>query len=197
LLKRIFDIVFSSIGLVVLSPMFAVIWIMIKLDSSGPVIFKQKRVGKDNQDFTLLKFRTMRQFSEQGGSLTIGMKDKRVTRLGHVLRKYKLDEFPQLFNVLRGEMTLVGPRPEVRKFVKFYNEDQKKVLSVKPGITDMASILYKNENELLGSVQDPEKFYIEKVMPEKIRYNLDYINERSVFKDFKVILKTLNAIWLK
>ncbi len=197
MLKRIFDIVFSSIGLVVLSPMFAVIWIMIKLDSSGPVIFKQKRVGKDNQDFTLLKFRTMRQFSEQGGSLTIGMKDKRVTRLGHVLRKYKLDEFPQLFNVLRGEMTLVGPRPEVRKFVKFYNEDQKKVLSVKPGITDMASILYKNENELLGSVQDPEKFYIEKVMPEKIRYNLDYINERSVFKDFKVILKTLNAIWLK
>lgn len=197
MLKRIFDIVFSSIGLVVLSPMFAVIWIMIKLDSSGPVIFKQKRVGKDNQDFTLLKFRTMKQFSEQGGPLTIGMKDKRVTRLGHVLRKYKLDEFPQLFNVLRGEMTLVGPRPEVRKFVKFYNEDQKKVLSVKPGITDMASILYKNENELLGSVQDPEKFYIEKVMPEKIRYNLDYINERSVFKDFKVILKTLNAIWLK
>ncbi len=197
MLKRIFDIVFSSIGLVVLSPMFAVIWIMIKLDSSGPVIFKQKRVGKDNQDFTLLKFRTMKQFSEQGGPLTIGMKDKRVTRLGHVLRKYKLDEFPQLFNVLRGEMTLVGPRPEVRKFVKFYDEDQKKVLSVKPGITDMASILYKNENELLGSVQDPEKFYIEKVMPEKIRYNLDYINERSVFKDFKVILKTLNAIWLK
>lgn len=197
MLKRAFDIAVSFTGLILLSPVFIAVSILIKLDSKGPVFYKQKRVGKDNTDFTVLKFRTMNVNSDRESLLTVGSKDKRITKLGSILRKYKLDEFPQLINVLLGDMTFVGPRPEVRKYVDYYDDDQKKVLCVKPGITDVASILYRNENEILGTVSDPEQYYVEEIMPEKIKYNLEYINSSSVFKDVKVIFKTLRAIWFQ
>ncbi len=194
MIKRIFDIVFSFAGLIILSPVFIVIAIFIKLDSKGPVLYKQTRVGRNNKDFKLLKFRTMNPDSDSKGLLTVGGRDPRITKTGYYLRKFKLDEFPQLINVLYGEMSFVGPRPEVRKYVDLYTEDQKKVLDVSPGITDVASIKYKNENDLLEKAEDPEKYYIEKIMPDKIKLNLEYINERSFFKDFKVILRTLSAV---
>ena len=194
MIKRIFDIVFSFAGLIILSPVYIVIAIFIKLDSKGPVLYKQTRVGRNNKDFKLLKFRTMNPDSDSKGLLTVGGRDPRITKTGYYLRKFKLDEFPQLINVLYGEMSFVGPRPEVRKYVDLYTEDQKKVLDVSPGITDVASIKYKNENDLLEKAEDPEKYYIEKIMPDKIKLNLEYINERSFFKDFKVILRTLSAV---
>lgn len=197
MLKRAFDIAVSFTGLILLSPVFIAVSILIKLDSKGPVFYRQTRVGKDNTDFTVLKFRTMNVNSDRESLLTVGSKDKRITKLGSILRKYKLDEFPQLINVLLGDMTFVGPRPEVRKYVDYYDDDQKKVLCVKPGITDVASILYRNENEILGTVSDPEQYYVEEIMPEKIKYNLEYINSSSVFKDVKVIFKTLRAIWFQ
>jgi lipopolysaccharide/colanic/teichoic acid biosynthesis glycosyltransferase len=194
MIKRIFDIVFSISGLILLSPVLIVIAILIRLDSKGPVLYKQTRVGRNNKDFKLLKFRTMNPDSDSKGLLTVGGRDPRITKTGYYLRKFKLDEFPQLINVLYGEMSFVGPRPEVRKYVDLYTEDQKKVLDVSPGITDVASIKYKNENDLLEKAEDPEKYYIEKIMPDKIKLNLEYINERSFFKDFKVILRTLSAV---
>ena len=194
MIKRIFDILFSLTGLILLSPVFIVISILIKFDSKGPVLYKQTRVGRNNKDFKLLKFRTMNSGSDSKGLLTVGGRDPRITKTGYYLRKFKLDEFPQLINVLYGEMSFVGPRPEVRKYVDLYTEDQKKVLDVSPGITDVASIKYKNENDLLEKAEDPEKYYIEKIMPDKIKLNLEYINERSFFKDFKVILRTLSAV---
>jgi len=194
MIKRIFDIVFSISGLILLSPVLIVIAILIRFDSKGPVLYKQTRVGRNNKDFKLLKFRTMNPDSDSKGLLTVGGRDPRITKTGYYLRKFKLDEFPQLINVLYGEMSFVGPRPEVRKYVDLYTEDQKKVLDVSPGITDIASIKYKNENDLLEKAEDPEKYYIEKIMPDKIKLNLEYINERSFFKDFKVILRTLSAV---
>ncbi|MBP9191145.1 MAG: sugar transferase [Ignavibacteria bacterium] len=194
MIKRIFDIVFSISGLILLSPVLIVIAILIRFDSKGPVLYKQTRVGRNNKDFKLLKFRTMNPDSDSKGLLTVGGRDPRITKTGYYLRKFKLDEFPQLINVLYGEMSFVGPRPEVRKYVDLYTEDQKKVLDVSPGITDVASIKYKNENDLLEKAEDPEKYYIEKIMPDKIKLNLEYINERSFFKDFKVILRTLSAV---
>ena len=194
MIKRIFDIVFSFAGLILLSPVLIVIAILIRFDSKGPVLYKQTRVGRNNKDFKLLKFRTMNPDSDSKGLLTVGGRDPRITKTGYYLRKFKLDEFPQLINVLYGEMSFVGPRPEVRKYVDLYTEDQKRVLNVSPGITDVASIKYKNENELLEKAEDPEKYYIEKIKPDKIKLNLEYINERSFFKDFKVILRTLSAV---
>lgn len=194
MLKRIFDIFFSAVGLIILSPVFIILAIIIKLDSKGPVFYKQSRVGKNNKDFSLYKFRSMDPDSDKKGLLTVGGRDPRITRSGYYLRKFKLDEFPQLINVLKGEMSFVGPRPEVRKYVDIYTESQKKVLDVSPGITDVASIKYRNENELLEKAEDPERFYIENIMPDKIDLNLEYIKERSVFKDFKVILKTLTSV---
>jgi len=194
MIKRIFDIVFSFAGLILLSPVLIVIAILIRFDSKGPVLYKQTRVGRNNKDFKLLKFRTMNPDSDSKGLLTVGGRDPRITKTGYYLRKFKLDELPQLINVLYGEMSFVGPRPEVRKYVELYTEDQKRVLNVSPGITDVASIKYKNENDLLEKAEDPEKYYIEKIMPDKIKLNLEYINERSFFKDFKVILRTLSAV---
>ena len=193
--KRIFDIIFSAAGLLILLPVFIIVAIVIKLDSKGPVFYKQSRVGKNNKDFSLYKFRTMNPDSDKKGLLTVGGRDPRITRSGYYLRKFKLDELPQLINVLIGEMSFVGPRPEVRKYVDIYTEEQRKVLDVSPGITDVASIKYKNENELLEKADDPEKYYIEIIMPDKIDLNLEYINQRSVFKDLKVILKTLTAVF--
>lgn len=193
-MKRLFDILFSLIGLLVLCPFMAVIAVFIKINSDGPIFFKQLRVGKDNTDFLLFKFRTMHILSEAKGQLTVGMKDSRITTIGYFLRRYKLDEIPQLWNVLKGEMSFVGPRPEVRKYVNMYNETQLTVLSVKPGITDYASIIFIKENELLGNANDPEKEYIENIMPEKLRINIKYINENNLFSDIGLIFRTVFSI---
>ena len=193
-MKKLFDFVFSIAGLVILSPLFLVISVWIKLDSKGSVFYKQVRVGKNNSDFKLYKFRTMRTDSDKSGLLTVGGRDPRITGAGYFLRKFKLDELPQLFNIAAGQMSFVGPRPEVRKYVDLYNDEQRKVLSVLPGITDVASIKYRNENELLEKAEDPESYYIESIMPDKLKLNLDYIEQRSFTNDIKVIFKTLAAI---
>jgi len=194
MIKRAFDIFFSVSGLIILSPVLIIISAVIKSDSKGPVIFRQSRVGKDNRDFMLFKFRTMRMDSDKQGLLTVGGKDPRITNAGYFLRKYKLDELPQLLNVLAGDMSFVGPRPEVRKYVELYSAIQKKVLEVKPGSTDIASIRYRNESDLLKEANDPEEFYIKQIIPDKIKLNLEYINDNSLFKDIKVILNTFKAI---
>ena len=192
---RFFDILFSSLGVVVLSPLFLVLAVWIKLDSKRPVFYKQSRVGKNDEDFRLYKFRTMVVNADKKGLITVGGRDPRVTRAGCFLRKYKLDELPQLVNVLRGNMSLVGPRPEVRKYVEMYTPEQRKVLSVKPGLTDYASIHYIDENEVLAKSDDPEKTYVEVIIPEKIRYNMKYIENRSVKEYFKIIFMTIRRIF--
>ena len=194
MIKRIFDILFSLIGILLLLPFFLLFSIFILIDSGFPVFFIQQRVGKNENDFSLFKFRTMKKDSDKKGLLTVGEKDPRITNIGFFLRKYKLDELPQLINVLIGDMSLVGPRPEVRKYVEMYNAEQKKVLSVKPGITDYASIVYSNENEILLNSDNPEQQYISKVMPAKLKLNLKYIQDQSFMIDVKIILKTLVKI---
>jgi len=191
---RIFDILFSFLGLIILSPFFLIIAICIVVDSKGGVFYKQIRVGKNDIDFKLYKFRTMAAGSDRGSLITIGAKDNRITKIGFFLRKYKLDELPQLINVLKGDMSLVGPRPEVRKYVDLYIDEQRKVLSVVPGITDYASIEYIDENRILGESSNPDKAYIEQVMPDKIRYNMKYINDRSLKEYFKLIFLTIYKI---
>jgi lipopolysaccharide/colanic/teichoic acid biosynthesis glycosyltransferase len=195
--KRIFDFILSLFGIILLFPLFIVISILITLDSAGGILYLQTRVGKNNKDFKLFKFRTMKTDSDKKGLLTVGNADSRITRTGLWLRKYKLDELPQLFNVLLGNMSLVGPRPEVRKYVDMYSPEQIKVLSVKPGITDNASIEYADENELLSKHPEPEKFYISEVMPAKLKINLEYISNQSVAEDFRIILKTFFRIFKK
>jgi lipopolysaccharide/colanic/teichoic acid biosynthesis glycosyltransferase len=190
-LIRFFDFLFALIGIIILSPLFIIVSILIKLDSKGAIIYKQIRVGKNNIDFGLYKFRTMKVDSDKKGLLTVGGKDARVTRIGFLLRKFKMDELPQLFNVLFGNMSLVGPRPEVRKYVELYTTEQLKILSVLPGITDLASITYRNENDLLAAAENPEKFYIDEVMPHKLNLNLEYIENRSIQQYFRIILKTI------
>ena len=191
---RFFDFVLSLVGLVVLAPIFIVLAVWIKIDSVGPVFYKQIRVGQNGKDFGLFKFRSMVVDADKKGLITVGGKDPRITRSGYFIRKYKLDELPQLINVLVGDMSLVGPRPEVRKYVEFYDDEQNKVLSVKPGITDYASIEYMDENEILGKSMDPEKTYIEEIMPEKIKYNMKYIKNRSLIEYFKIIFLTVLKI---
>jgi lipopolysaccharide/colanic/teichoic acid biosynthesis glycosyltransferase len=194
MLKRIFDIFFSFIGLVILLPFFIIIALLIVIDSPGGVFYKQARVGKNNIDFYLFKFRSMRTGADKKGLLTVGGRDSRITRMGYFIRKYKIDELPQLLNVFLGDMSLVGPRPEVRKYVDLYNEKQKKVLSVKPGITDYASIEYSNENEILGKAENPEQVYIDEIMPVKLTLNLKYIDEQGLITDLKIIFKTIGKI---
>lgn len=194
MIKRIFDIIFSSIGLILLSPIFIVIAISIILDSKGPVFFKQARVGQFNKDFKIFKFRTMYVNSDKLGLLTVGNKDSRVTKMGYVLRKYKIDEFPQLINVLAGSMSFVGPRPEVRKYVNYYSKDDLQILNAKPGITDLASIEYRNESELIKKATNPEKKYIEEIMPAKIKLNKIYLSNYNIFTDIKIIIKTFASI---
>lgn len=194
MIKRIFDIFFSFFGLLILSPILILVAILIKLNSKGPVFFRQVRVGKNNIDFKIFKFRTMRMDSDKLGLLTVGDKDPRVTKIGYFLRKYKLDEFPQLINVLIGDMSFVGPRPEVRKYVNYYSKEDMEILNVKPGITDYASIKYRNEAEIISQAIDPEKAYIEDIMPKKIELNRIYIDNYSVLTDVKIILKTFLSI---
>lgn len=184
----------SSIGLVCLSPLFAVLAVWIKCDSKGPVFYRQVRVGKDNKDFRLYKFRSMRPDSDRLGLITVGGRDPRVTRSGYYIRKYKLDEFPQLINVLLGDMSLVGPRPEVRKYVDMYSPEQMKVLSVRPGITSLASIRYRNENDILAAADDPDRCYVEQVMPDKLAIDLQYVEKASLWNDIKLIFSTFREI---
>jgi lipopolysaccharide/colanic/teichoic acid biosynthesis glycosyltransferase len=193
---RILDFVFSFLGLIILSPFFFLIALLVKFSSSGPILYKQSRIGLKGAEFNVLKFRSMRQNSDKLGLITIGGRDPRVTSVGYFLRKNKLDELPQLINVLIGDMSLVGPRPEVKKYVDLYTQEQRKVLSIRPGITDWASIYYRNENEILGKSTDPEKDYIEKVMPDKLNYNLSYIQNYGVVEYFKIIFSTLSYIVL-
>jgi lipopolysaccharide/colanic/teichoic acid biosynthesis glycosyltransferase len=192
---RILDILFSLIGLLILLPFFMILSIAIVLETRGGVFYKQIRVGRNGKDFKLFKFRSMVADSDKNGLLTIGEYDNRITKVGRVIRKYKLDEFAQLINVLKGDMSLVGPRPEVRKYVDMYNHAQKKVLSVKPGITDYASIEYSNENEVLAKSINPEKTYIEEVMPHKLDLNMKYINNRNVFEYLRIIFLTVYRLF--
>ncbi len=191
LIKRIFDIICSGIGIIILSPILLIISILIKKGSDGPVFFKQIRVGEKGKEFEILKFRTMVVGAEKlGRQITVG-KDNRITKIGAFLRKYKLDELPQLINVFKGDMSLVGPRPEVPRYVKLYNEEQRKVLDVKPGITDLASIRYRDENDLLGKAEDPDDMYINTIMPDKLALNMEYINKSNIFFDIYIILQTI------
>ena len=194
MLIRLLDIVLSLLGLIFLLPIFLILAVWMKFDSQGSIFFRQIRVGKDGRDFRIYKFRTMIVNAEKMGIITIGERDPRITNSGYFLRKYKLDELPQLINVLKGEMSFVGPRPEVRKYVKMYNQEQLKILTVKPGITDYASIEYINEDEILGKSSDPEKTYIEEIMPQKIKYNMKYINNKTVIEYFKIIFLTIIKI---
>ena len=189
-MKRLFDLVTSGVGLLVLSPLFLFLAVWIKLDSHGPVFYRQTRVGRGNRDFRLFKFRSMRVGSDRKGLITIGDRDPRVTRSGYFIRKYKLDELPQLINVFIGDMSLVGPRPEVRRYVALYTLEQMHVLDVRPGITDPASIRYRNENELLAGADDPERYYREVIMQDKLRINLDYVARSSFVCDIMLIFKT-------
>ena len=193
-MTRLCDIVFSFFGLLFLSPLFLIVALWIVIDDPGPVFYRQQRVGRHNKDFGLLKFRSMRVGADKMSLITIGDRDPRVTRAGYYIRKFKLDELPQLWNVLIGDMSLVGPRPEVRRYVDLYTEKQRQVLSVRPGITDYASIEYIDENKLLAQAADPDKTYIEEIMPAKIELNRRYINNPTLGQYFKIIFLTIAKI---
>lgn len=193
-MKRLFDIIASGLGLIVLSPLFLILAIWIKFDSKGPVFYRQVRVGRYNKDFRIFKFRSMKVGADKGSLVTIGGRDPRVTRSGYYIRKFKLDEFPQLINVFIGDMSLVGPRPEVRHYVDYWTPEQIHVLDVRPGITDPASIKFRNENELMEKAEDPEKYYIEVIMQEKLILYLEYVHNQSFFGDIGLIFKTFWVI---
>ncbi|MFA6924332.1 MAG: sugar transferase [Bacteroidales bacterium] len=194
MLIKIFDLLFSFLLLIILFPFFIIISLAIVVDSKGGVFYLQNRVGFKGKEFKLYKFRTMYVDSDKEGLLTIGAKDMRITKVGIVLRKYKLDEIPQLLNVLIGNMSFVGPRPEVKKYVDFYSEEQRKILNVKPGITDCASIVYYKESEMLSNPVDPEKKYINEIMPKKIKLNMTFIDNYNFKTYFNILLKTFFKI---
>lgn len=195
--KRAFDLIFSILAIILLTPVFMIVSLWVLLDSKGTVFYHQTRVGRNKVDFQLIKFRTMCAHADQQGLLTVGSHDARITRSGYWLRKYKIDELPQLLNIIKGDMSFVGPRPEVAKYVALYNDAQQRVLTVKPGITDWASIEYIDENELLASAQDPEAFYRSDIIPRKIIQNLRYIDHKNLWVDLKIIVLTLRCILLK
>ena len=197
MLKRLFDVVFSVIGIMLLFPILLLISILIKLDSKGPILFIQGRVGKNNKDFNIFKFRTMSVQSNKKGLLTLGNNDSRITKIGYVLRRYNIDEFPQLINILKGDMSFVGPRPELRYYVNFYNDDDMKIFDVRPGITGLASLEYRNEVELLKTAKDPETFFIKTIIPDKLKYNKAYISKRNFFFDLKLIGLTIVKVITK
>lgn len=187
---RLLDVFFSIIGLILLSPILFIISIIILLESRGGIFYLQERIGKNEIPFKLFKFRSMAVGSDSKGLLTVGMNDNRITKSGQFIRRYKIDELPQLINVLKGDMSLVGPRPEVKKYVDMYTETQRKVLSVKPGMTDLASIEFSNENELLENQKNPEEYYIQEIMPKKIELNMMFIENPNLINYFELILKT-------
>lgn len=191
---RLFDIVFSGVGLILLSPLFLIVYILIRLESKGGGFYEQERIGKGGKPFKLYKFRSMRTGADKGSLITIGGHDSRITRMGYFIRKYKIDELPQLWNVFIGDMSLVGPRPEVEHYTRLYTDEQKKVLTVRPGITDWASIEYVDENVILGQAEDPDKAYVEKIMPDKIRYNMKWIENQGIIEYFKIIFCTFCRI---
>ena len=193
-MKRLFDVVASGLGLIILSPLFLILAIWIKLDSPGPVFYRQMRVGRNNNDFQIFKFRSMKVGADKGSLVTIGGHDPRVTRSGYYIRKFKLDELPQLINVFIGDMSLVGPRPEVRHYVNYWTPEQMKVLNVRPGITDPASIKFRNENELMEKADNPEEYYIEVIMQEKINLYLQYVDNHTFWGDICLIFKTFWTI---
>ena len=193
-MKRLFDVVASGVGLLLLSPLFLLVAIWIKLDSPGPVFYRQVRVGRYNRDFRIFKFRSMRVGADKGSLVTIGGRDPRVTRSGYFIRKFKIDELQQLINVFIGDMSLVGPRPEVRHYVDYWTKEQLRVLDVRPGITDPASIKFRNENELLEKAEDAEKYYIEVIMQEKLRLYLEYVEKHNFWFDIKLIFQTFLVI---
>ena len=193
-MKRPFDIIASFIGIMMLFPVFIIISILIILDSGFPIFYRQSRVGKNNIDFKLWKFRSMHTDADKRGFLTVGDRDPRITKMGFLLRKTKLDELPQLINVLNGAMSLVGPRPEVRRYVDHYDDAQMRVLSIRPGITDNASIKFRNETEILADQEDPEQYYIDHILPEKTALYLKYVDSRSFLGDLKMIINTFVAI---
>jgi len=192
--KRAFDILMSGLGLIALGPLFVILAVWIKADSEGPVFYRQTRVGLKNRDFRIFKFRTMRRGADRQGLITVGGRDPRVTRSGYYIRRYKLDELPQLINVFIGDMSLVGPRPEVRKYVDMYTAEQMRVLDVRPGITSLASIRYRDENELLAASENPDDTYINKVMPDKLAIDLEYVRDAGLLSDIRLILKTFAAV---
>lgn len=191
---RFFDLLISFLGILLFSPVLVIVSLLIIIESNLPVFFKQSRVGKFNRNFKLFKFRTMKVDEENNSFLTSGKIGNQVTKIGYFLRKSKIDEFPQLFNVLMGDMSLVGPRPELRKFVELYNDEQKKILLIKPGITDYATIKFINEEELLANAENPEEYYVTKILPEKILLNKLYFSNNSVKEYFKIIFITLYYI---
>ena len=191
---RFFDLIFSIMGLVILSPLFIVLYLLIRIESKGGGFYSQERIGKNGKPFKLYKFRSMRIGSDKKGLITIGEKDNRITKTGFILRKYKLDELPQLWNVFIGDMSLVGPRPEVKKYTDLYTEEQKQVLHVRPGITDWASIKYVDENKLLGESKTPDEAYVNLIMPNKIKLNMVYIQNQTLGEYFKIIFTTFKEI---
>jgi lipopolysaccharide/colanic/teichoic acid biosynthesis glycosyltransferase len=197
MLKRIFDILVALLGTAILFPFFIVISLCIKLESKGPIFFLQERVGKGGKLFKLIKFRTMHVGADKFMAITVGKRDPRITRVGHFLRRFKIDEFPQLINVLLGEMSLVGPRPELKKFVDLYDERQRQVITIRPGITDYASIQFRNENELLEGQPDPVGYYSREILPVKLNLNLEYISSQSIVLDVKILLKTAISIFYR
>lgn len=198
MVKRFFDFFLTLVGLVLLAPFLVVIALWIKLDSTGPVFFRQERVGMDGNIFRIHKFRTMVVDAEEvGGQLTVG-EDRRITRSGCFLRKYKLDELPQLIDVVLGDMSLVGPRPEVPRYVAEYTDEVRRIVqSVRPGITDLASIAYKDENRLLANSSNPEKDYVERILPKKLKYYEAYVRERTLWLDLVIIFKTITSVFLR
>ncbi len=194
MVKRIFDITLSLILLSIFFPFGLLISVWILIESSGGVFYKQARIGQKGIPFKMFKFRSMRQNSDKFGQLTVGMRDPRITRSGYFIRKYKLDEFPQFINVLKGDMSIVGPRPEVKEFVDLYTDEQRKILNVKPGITDYASLEYFKENELLGLSDDPRKTYVEEIMPAKIELNMKYIQHPGLLNDIQIMWRTFLKI---
>lgn len=193
-MTRIFDILFATLGLVILSPLLIFVYVAIVLESRGGGFYRQERTGRYGKPFRLIKFRSMYVNADKHGLITVGGHDNRITRVGYYIRKYKIDELPQLFNVVKGDMSIVGPRPEVKKYTDLYTEEQRKILDVRPGITDYASIKYVDENEILGTSDNPERTYIEHIMPDKIKLNMIYISQNGIKEYFKIIFLTLANI---
>ena len=193
-MTRIFDILLATLGLVILSPLLIFVYVAIVLESRGGGFYRQERTGRYGKPFRLIKFRSMYVNADKHGLITVGGHDNRITRVGYYIRKYKIDELPQLINVVKGDMSIVGPRPEVKKYTDLYTEEQRKILDIRPGITDYASIKYVDENEILGTSDSPERTYIEHIMPDKIELNMIYISQNGIKEYFKIIFLTLTNI---